>query len=147
MVTIDPDERARLEQLARSVKDAKTAIRVRVILALVDGYQAGEVAKLFLLDEDTVIKWHNKFRGRRFFSDWFAANTNGYSGRLTSGQEQTIEQFVSGEMVIDAKQVVGFIKDAYGVGYTIDGATKLLHRLGFVYKQTTLIPGKLDEQA
>jgi transposase len=33
------------------------------------------------------------------------------------------------------------------IDYTIDGATKLLHRLGFVYKQTTLVPGKLDEQA
>jgi len=64
-LSIDLDERAQLERLARSVKDVKTAIRIRVILALADGYRAGEVAKLFLLDEDTVTKWRNKFKKRK----------------------------------------------------------------------------------
>ena len=40
---------------------------------------------------------------------------------------------------------MAYIKEHYGLDYTINGVTKLLHRLGFVYKQTTLIPGKLDE--
>jgi hypothetical protein len=47
-LSINPAERTQLEQLARNVKDAKTAIRVRVILALADGYHTSEVAKLFL---------------------------------------------------------------------------------------------------
>lgn len=81
--TLEPDERAQLQQLARSVKDAKTAIRIRVILALADGYRASEVAKLFLLDEDTVTKWRNKFKKRRLLSDWLATNCYGYTGKLT----------------------------------------------------------------
>jgi transposase len=146
-LSIDPDERAQLEQLARSVKDVKTAIRIRVILALADGYRVVEVAKLFLLDEDTVTKWKNKFQKRKLFSDWLSTSTTGYSGRLAPEQEQTVEQFVVGEMVTDCKQVVSFVKSQFGIDYTVDGVTKLLHRLGFVYKQTTLVPGKLDEQA
>jgi len=145
-LSIDPDERAQLEQLARSVKDAKTAIRIRAILALGNGHTVREVAEILLLDEDTVAKWRNKFRKRKFFSDWLSTSTKGYSGRLTPEQEHAVDQFVAGEMVTDSKQVVSFIKDHYGIDYTINGATKLLHRLGFVYKQTTLIPGKLDEQ-
>jgi len=43
--------------------------------------------------------------------------------------------------------MVDFIKVHYNLDYTINGVTKLLHRLGFVYKQTVLIPGTLDEQA
>lgn len=146
-LSIDPDERAQLEQLARSVKDAKTAIRVRAILALGNGHTVREVAEILLLDEDTIAKWRNKFKKRKLFSDWLSTNTTGYSGRLTPEQEQAVEQLVVGEMVTDAKQVVSFIKDSFGIDYTVDGATKLLHRLGFVYKQTTLVPGKLDEQA
>jgi transposase len=50
-------------------------------------------------------------------------------------------------MVTDSNQVVLFVKECFGISYTRNGVTKLLHRLGFVYKQTTLVPGKLDEQA
>ena len=66
---------------------------------------------------------------------------------MTPEQEHTVAQFVTDDMVTDSKQVVSFIKDSFGIAYTVDGATKLLHRLGFVYKQTTLIPGRLDAQA
>ena len=146
-LTIDPEERAQLETLARTVKDAKTAIRIRVILALADGYHASEVAKLFLLDEDTITRWRNKFKKRRLFSDWLSTGCVGYAGKLTPKQEQRVEQFVTDELVTDSKQIVSFIEESFGIGYTVNGVTKLLHRLGFVYKQTTLIPGKLDEVA
>jgi transposase len=72
---------------------------------------------------------------------------HGYAGKLTAGQEQAIEDYVTRELITDAAQVVAFIQDQYGVTYTVDGVTKLLHRLGFVYKQTTLVPGKLNEEA
>lgn len=146
-LTIDPDERAQLEQLARTTKDAKTAIRIRVILALAKGNSVRHVAELFLLDEDTVTKWRNKFRKRKLLTDWLSTNCVGYAGRLTAEQEWAVTQYVLDNLVIDSKQVVTFIKELHNVGYTVNGITKLLHRLGFVYKQTTLIPGKLDEQA
>jgi transposase len=130
---IESDERTQLEQLARSTKDAKTAIRCRVILALDNGYRPAEVASLFLLDDDTVTKWRNKFKRRRLFSDWLATTCHGYAGKLTPDQERTIDQYVTVRLITDSKQVVSFIKDSYGIGYTIDGVTKLLHRLGFVY--------------
>lgn len=145
-LTIDPDERTQLETLARTVRDVKTAIRIRVILALGDGYSVREVAKLFLLDEDTVSKWRNKFKKRRLLSDWLATNCYGYTGKLTPDQEQAVDHYVTDELITDAKQIVSFIREQYGIDYTINGVTKLLHRLGFVYKQTTLIPGKLDER-
>jgi transposase len=142
-LAIDPDERAQLETLARTVKDVKTAIRIRAILALDDGFHVRDVAAILRLDEDTVTKWRNKFKKRKLLTDWLATNTNGYSGKLTPEQERAVAQFVSDEMVTDSKQVVSFIKANFATDYTVDGATKLLHRLGFVYKQTTLIPGKL----
>lgn len=146
-LTIETDDRIQLEQLARTTKDAKTAIRIRVILALAKGNSVKHVAELFLLDEDTVTKWRNRFRKRKLFSDWLATKHRGYSGKLTAAQEAAIKQYVATELVTDAKQVVAFIRETYGIAYTVDGVTKLLHRLGFVYKQTTLVPGRLDEAA
>jgi transposase len=146
-LVIHAEEQARLREQARAVKDAKSAIRIRVILALADGYRVQEVAKLFLLDEDTVAKWRNKYRKRHTATDWLATVHKGGTNKLTSEQEQAIEQYVTNELITDAAVLAAYIKDQYDIDYTINGATKLLHRLGFVYKQTTLIPGKLDEKA
>jgi transposase len=105
------------------------------------------VATLFLLDEDTISKWRNKYRNRRLLSDWLACDYRNYDGKLTHDQHIELEHYVETEMVIDAATLVAHIEERYGKIYTVNGVTKLLHRLGFVYKQTTLIPGKLNEGA
>ncbi len=48
------------------------------------------------------------------------------------------------EAITDCQRVVSYIKENFGVSYTIDGVTKLLHRLDFVYKYTVIIPANLD---
>jgi transposase len=123
------------------------AIRIRVILALNNGYTHKEVADILLLDEDTVTKWSKKYAKRQFFSDWLREAHKGYDGKLTRDQQIELEQYVEAETITDALTIVEFIQSQYGETYTVNGVTKLLHRLGFVYKQTTLIPGKLNEEA
>ena len=144
-INISVEEQLQLRTLARKTNDAKTAIRIRVVLALNEGHSVKLVAKLFLLDEDTVTKWKHRYLDRRLFSDWLAVDTLGYRGKLTRDQQREIEQYVEIETITDATILVDYIKNRYNQNYTVDGVTKLLHRLGFVYKQTTLIPGKLDE--
>lgn len=144
-LTIDPEDRTQLEALARSTKDKKTADRIRIILALDDGYAVKDVAKIFRIDEDTVTKLRKKYQKRRLFTDWLANACKGYDGKLSDDQQRELEHYVEAETITDAATVVEFIKSHYNLEYTVNGVTKLLHRLGFVYKQTTLIPGKLDE--
>jgi transposase len=147
VITISPEEQAQLQELARTTKDAKTAIRIRVILALNKGYTHKEVADILLLDEDTVTKWAKKYAKRQFFSDWLRETHKGYDGKLTHDQQIELERHVEAEPITDALTIVEFIRARYGHTYTVNGATKLLHRLGFVYKHTTLVPGKLNEAA
>ena len=140
-----PEERKDLVRLGKQIKDVKGAIRVRVILALDAGYTNKEVADILLLDKDTVSKWQKKYQKRQFFSDWLKEYYAGYNGKLTKEQIEEIEGFVEKHTVTDSREVVKFIKEKYAKDYTITGVTKLLHRLGFVYKQVVMIPGKLDE--
>lgn len=146
-LTIELEERAQLEQLAHSATDKKTADRIRIILALADGYRALEVAHIFRVDVDTVNKWRNKFKKRRLLTDWLATSCYGYEGKLTSEQEQAITKYATDELITDCKQLASYILDNFNLSYSVNGITKLLHRLGFVYKQTTLVPGRLDEKA
>jgi transposase len=144
--TLLPDERKDLIRLGKQIKDVKGAIRVRVILALDAGYTIKEVADILLLDEDTVSNWKKKYQKRQFFSDWLKEYYAGYNGKLTEEQIKEIEGFVKKHTVTDSREVVKFIKERFDKAYTITGVTKLLHRLGFVYKQVVLIPGKLNEE-
>jgi len=144
-VIIEPEERSQLEALARTIKDAKTEKRILVILALADGYRIKDIARILRIDEDTVTKWRNKYAKRQFFTDWLREAYKGYDGKLTSTQQREIEHYVETETITDAATLVAYIKATYDQAYTVTGITKLLHRLGFVYKQTTLVPGKLDE--
>jgi transposase len=144
-LVILPEEQTQLRALARTTKDKKTADRIRIILALADGHSAKHVAELFLLDEDTITDWKKKYQKRRLFSDWLASGQQSYNGKLSDDQLRELEAHVEAETITDALAVVEFIQARFGEAYTINGATKLLHRLGFVYKHTTLIPGKLDE--
>lgn len=146
-LVISPEEQSQLRELARSTKDAKTAKRILVILALADGWSARDVAKLFLLDEDTITEWRKKYQKRQLFSDWLATGQVGYNGKLSDDQLRKLDAHVQAETITDAAVMVEFIKLQYGKVYTVNGVTKLLHRLGFVYKHTTLVPGKLNEEA
>ena len=145
--SLQPEERKDLILLGKQIKDVKGAIRIRVILALDAGYTNKEIADILLLDEDTVRKWKKKYEKRQLFSDWLEEYYAGYNGKLTQEQIEEIEGFVEKHTVTDSREVVKHIKDTFAREYTITGVTKLLHRMGFVYKQVVLIPGRLNEAA
>lgn len=147
LVSLLPEEREELLRLEKQIADKKAATRIRVILALDLGYTIKEVSDILLLDEDTVTKIKKKYDKRQFFSDWLSDAYKGYEGKLTKEQEQEVDKIVEKETVTDCRRVVDFIRKEYGKIYTITGVTKLLHRLGFVYKQVVLVPGKLNEEA
>jgi transposase len=146
-LAITAEEQIWLRELACTTHDAKVAVRVRVILALAADYSTKTIAELFLLSEQTVLKWRDRYERRTLFSDWLATRAKGSAGKLTRAQKRELKAYVRSETITDAQIVCDFISDAYGVAYTTDGVRKLLHKLGFVYKKTTLVPGKLNEKA
>ncbi|MEK6869876.1 MAG: IS630 family transposase [Nanoarchaeota archaeon] len=139
-------ERKELIKLEKQIPHKGVSTRIKIILALNDGYPVKDVARILLLDEDTVTKWKKLYGKSRYLSDWLGTENNGYQGKLTKKQEKMIEQFVEKAVITDCQQVVLYIQQTFGTSYTIDGVTKLLHRLGFVYKQIIGIPGKLSEE-
>lgn len=143
-VKLTSDQRAELIKLEKLIPFKGVANRIRIILALDLGYSVKEVSEILLLDEDTITKWKKKFLESRLLSDWLGDDYSGYQGKLNKSQELKIAEFVSDEVVTDCQRVADYIKDTFGINYTINGVTKLLHRLGFVYKQTVIIPAKVD---
>jgi len=57
-----------------------------------------------------------------------------------------LDDHLQSKIYHNAQEVAVYVREAFGVAYTPQGMTDLLHRLGFVYKKPKRVPGKADPQ-
>jgi transposase len=141
----EEERRALREQHRRSPR-AKAADRIKAILLMSQGYTRREVAAILLRDEETIGHWRERYVNRKSLEEWLQDDYQGYRGKLSIEQEQTVEKFVEENLVQDGRQVVDFIQEQFGIEYQVSGVHALLHRLGFSYKQTTHFPSKMNPE-
>lgn len=110
------------------------------------GYTRREVAAILLRDEETIGQWQERYVKRKSLEEWLLDDYQGYGGKLSLEQERAVENFVKENLVQDARQVVDFIQEQFGIEYQVSGIHALLHRLGFSYKQTTRFPSKMNPE-
>ena len=137
-------EKYDLKKLHRSIKDRKDADKIKSILMFSDGYTAIEIAKILLIDDDTVRAWIGFYEKCENVDTWLETKYIAYSGKLTKEEELKVDFYVTNAVISDSKQVKKFIETNFDKQYSLSGITGLLKRLNFVYKKTTLIPSKYD---
>lgn len=135
---------AELKRFHRTLKDKKSSDRIKAILMLNKGYSGNEVAEVLLLDENTITSWKKRYLERANITDYLFNECRGYSGKLSYEEEIVVSQYVNEQLIINSKDIRLFIESGFGKRYSKSGIVDLLHRLGFKYKQTTLIPSKMD---
>jgi len=134
-----------LRQAHRTIRDKKLADRIKAVLSLNAGYEYSEIAKILLLDEVTLHRYVKSFK-EKGIDGLLECHYTGGQTKLTYIQEQVLKTFLKENTQRTAKEVVEYITKTYKVKFTVVGATKLLHRLGFAYKKPKVIPGKADYQ-
>lgn len=137
-------DRADLHRLHKSTKEKKTADRIKMIILLDKGYSQKEVGSILMIDEDTIGNWVRKFESSINFRTYLEDNYFTYKGKLTPEEMIQVKTYINENIIIDSKQVIDFVEKEFGKSYTSVGMQKLLHRLGFSYKQLTLFPSKAD---
>lgn len=73
-----------------------------------------------------------------------------YQGReceLFAEQVGILKSELDKNLYTSTEQIQLFIKDQWDIQYSRSGIRDLLHRIGYVYKKTKIIPGKADGQA
>lgn len=121
----------------------KQADRIKAILFLNQGFNYEETAKLLMLDETTIRRYEKEYK-ESGVDGLLECRYQGSQSLLTEQEEEEITKYLQEHICQTVKSVVSYMKDTYGKGYSIEGATHLLHRLHFVYKKTKVIPGKVD---
>lgn len=146
MIDLTEEQKQMLKNIHRQLKDGRDRDKIKTILMLSNGHSQQEVSRVLLIDEDTVRSWRQKYETSKYFTDWLANEYKGYGGKLSVAEEQEVNDFVTKNTITDSKQVQLFIENKFGLVFSVSGVISVLHRLGFTYKKTTLIPSKYDAE-
>lgn len=134
---------AELKSAHKKTREKRLADRIKAILYLHYGLSYAQIAKLLLFDESTISRYRKQYQEKGIDGLLELYYTGGQTV-LTLTQETELREYLKDNTKRTAKEVLNYIYNTYGVKFTIIGTTKLLHRLGFVYKKPKIIPGKVD---
>ena len=131
-------------------RDGSAACRVtrraNALVLLDDGWSCRDVAKAFLLDDDTIRGWRKLFE-QHGIEGLTSFDMGGSAGFLSATQEDGLKAWVAASLPRSTRQVGAWIEQEFGLVYeSRSGLIALLHRLGLAYHKPSVIPRKLDEE-
>src|SRR3954453_3482230 len=133
----------RLKAAHKIERDRKRADRIKVILFLHKGFSYPQIAELLMLDETTIRRYEKEY-GKTGIDGLLEDHYHGSAGFLSEAEERDLEIHLRAHTYQSVKAICWYVEKTFGVSYSVAGMTQLLHRLGFVYKKTKVVPGKFD---
>ncbi|MGC8483915.1 MAG: IS630 family transposase [Thermodesulfobium sp.] len=135
-------ERERLIASHRKERDRKVCDRIKAVLLRDQGYSTQEIAKILLLDEETI---------RRHIQDYFlksklAAENGGGQSYLNKVQTAELIKHLEEKVYLYVKDICAYVEKVFRITYSISGMTKWLQEHHFRYKQPHGVPAKADKQ-
>lgn len=134
-----------LKQAHKTIRDKRLADRIKAVLSLNAGHDWTQVASILLLDEVTLRRYVKAFK-EKGLDGLLEFHYTGGQTKLTGAEELELKTHLAegSHIYLTAKEVADYVKRKYHIKYSVIGITKLLHRLGFVYKKPKLVPAKAD---
>jgi transposase len=144
MLTLSSSQEQALRSLQRSTRERCVYVRVTTVLMLHQGFAASDVGLALGIDESSVYRYGKAYPKAGSLGEFVTRQYVGYTGRLTADQAQAVVAYVGEELRLTASGVADWVRTALGVSYSAGGMVGVLHRLGFAYKYTHLVPSKAD---
>jgi transposase len=134
-------DRAYFRTMMRRQINSAVHRRMNTLLLLDAGWSVSKVADALFLDEGTVRAHQGLYltQGRQ------GVERLDYAGGqplLKPAELAVLKSHVSGQLYMSAKAVAAWVGERFAVDYTANAMTKLLKRLGFVYKLPKRVPAK-----
>ncbi|WP_341760894.1 MULTISPECIES: helix-turn-helix domain-containing protein [unclassified Candidatus Tisiphia] len=134
------EQREKLKERHKTERDGRIRDRIKAVLMYDDGYSNVEIAKVLLLSHESIRKYIVDYQK----ANKLDSNNGGSTSKLSDGEREELASHLEANNYVYAKDIMHHIENKYGVTYTITGVTKLLYKLGFVYKKPKIVPAKLD---
>lgn len=145
-IKLNKKDKEELKKLQKQTKDKRVYRKIAVILGLDFGYDYTSLSNILSIDETTIRRYETDYLSEdleKFLKDDY----KGYWGKLNSFQLAKLIRELNANLYHTTNEIADWIAKEFGIKYNSQGLVHLLHRLGFVYKQTKLIPSKADEKA
>lgn len=143
-VDLTDKERLELQTLQKRLKERWAYVRVTSILMLSDGFGAAQISSILGIDDNSVYRYQKAYL-ELGLCDFLSRDYQGYFGKLDSVQLGSLCSELTNTLYTNTQAVCDYVHRTFGVVYTNQGITKLLHRLGFSYKKTKSVPCKADK--
>jgi transposase len=142
---LDPESRNDLTELARDGSAAhRLARRANALVLLDDGMSCAAVAKVLLLDDDTVRTWHDLYQ-QDGIEGLASFGHEGGACRLSAEQQAKLKAWITETLPRTTREVGAWIDQEFGIEYqTRSGLIALLHRLDMEHRKPKAISRKLD---
>ena len=140
-------ERKQLLSELHLERNRRYADRIRIILLLDEGEPLNKIAKYFFLTENSVRNYKIRYKEDGLEGLLIDEHT-GRCSYLSSEEQSKLIRELECRVYFKTSAIISYVKEEFGVVYTIGGMTTLLHKLGFSYKKPKGVPGKacVEEQ-
>lgn len=135
-------EREKLIRRHRKETNKRICDRIKAVLAYDDGYSYSEIARILLLDDETI---------RRHIDDYqqeqkLKPSSGGSDSHLTDKETQELIEHLRNVTYLYVKDICQYVLKIYRKEYSISGMTKWLHANDFSYKKAHGVPAKADRE-
>jgi transposase len=139
------EEEKILKQEHKRCKTVKQADRIKTILCLNKGLSYEAISELLLLDDSTLRRYYKDYKNKGIYK-LLSDNFKGGVTKLSKDELAELDNHLERNIYLTSRDVAAYVKEAYGVSYTINGITSLLHSLGYSYKKPKHVPGKANKE-
>lgn len=139
---LNPEEKAELELCHQSCTNRKEADRIKAVLLRSEGWTVPQISQALRLHQSTIIKHIEAYKKTGKLKN----ESGGSQSHLTDEQSQALITHLEENTYAHNHQIVLYIKERFGVSYTVSGLHKWLERNGFSYKKPKGLPHKSDPQ-
>lgn len=140
---LSENERLALTVKHKSCTDKRNADRIKAILLIDKGYTYQQIEEILLIDERTLGRY------KRLYLEYGVAGllADNYKGgffKLTDDQITLLKKELDSKPYSTAAEICEYVKKTFLIRYTQQGMVQTLHKIGYSYKKTSPIPGKID---
>lgn len=136
------EEKNHLELRHQACDNRKEGDRIKAILLRSEGWTVSQISQALRLHQSTVIRHIEEYKTRNKLSN----QSGGSASHLSDEQTEELIAHLEEKTYAHNHQIVLYIKEHFGVDYTVAGLHKWLHRNDFSYKKPKGLPHKADAE-
>ncbi|CAM3190085.1 Winged helix-turn helix domain-containing protein [Vibrio rarus] len=124
-----------------STRNGRVRDRIKAVLFTSEGWSKTMISQALRIHESTVDCHLSDY----VISEKLKPENGGSQSKLSATQTKHLIEHLTEKTYSHTHQIIAYVKEAFGLDYTVSGMNTWLHHNGFSYKQPKGVPHKFDE--